>query len=84
VSNYLSYWNIHFNLKIDNFIHIKIKSPYIIMYSIIEICKKGYKVRYASNDLEQIHKKYKILNHNINNKLYIVDDTNNKLISYKY
>lgn len=54
------------------------------MYSIIEICKKGYKVRYASNDLEQIHKKYKILNHNINNKLYIVDDTNNKLISYKY
>jgi len=58
------------------------------MYSIIEICEKGCKVRYASNDLEEIYKKYTILNsiyikYN-KNKLHIFDDINNKTISLEY
>ena len=43
---------------------------------------KGYKVRYASNNLEEIYKNYDILITISPNKLYIFDDVNNKFISY--
>ena len=31
------------------------------MYSIIQLCDKAYKVRYVSNNLEEIYKNYEIL-----------------------
>ena len=31
------------------------------MYLIVQLCEKGYKVRYASNNLEEIYKNYDIL-----------------------
>ena len=52
------------------------------MYSIVQLCEKGYKVRYASNNLEEIYKNYDILIKISPNKLHIFDDVNNKFISY--
>lgn len=54
------------------------------MYSIVQICEKGYKVRYASNNLEEIYKNYNKLITISPNKLYIFDDVNNKFISYPF
>ena len=52
------------------------------MYSIIQIYDKGYKVRYISNNMEEIQKKYEILNINIKkydnkNKIFIIDNNFN-------
>ena len=49
------------------------------MYAIIQLYDKGYKVRYASNNLEEIYKKYEVLNSinikcNEKNTLRIVND----------
>ena len=52
------------------------------MYLIVQLCENGYKVRYASNDLEEIYKNYDILIKISPNKLHIFDDVNNKFISY--
>ena len=52
------------------------------MYLIVQLCEKGYKVRYASNNLEEIYKNYDILIKISPNKLNIFDDVNNKFISY--
>jgi len=53
------------------------------MYSIIQLCNKGYKVRYATNNLEEIYKNYEILDSiNGKNTLLIVDNTKNEFISF--
>jgi len=52
------------------------------MYLIIQFYEKVYKVRYASNNLEEIYKNYDILIKISPNKLRIFDDVNNKFISY--
>ena len=53
------------------------------MYSIIQLCNKGYKVRYATNNLEEIYKNYEILDSiNEKNTLLIVDNTKNEFISF--
>lgn len=54
------------------------------MYSIVELCEKGYKVRYASNNLEEIYKIYDKLITISANKLHIFDDVNNKFITYPF
>jgi len=54
------------------------------MYSIVELYEKGYKVRYASNNLKEIYKIYNKLTTISQNKLYIFDDVNNKYISYPF
>ena len=54
------------------------------MYSIIQLCEKGYKVRYASNNLEEIYKVYNKLITISPNKLLIYDDVNNNFISYPF
>ena len=57
------------------------------MYSIIQLCDKGYKVRYASNNLEEIYKNYEVLDSidkcNEKNKLLIVDNIKNQFISFE-
>ena len=52
------------------------------MYLIVQLYEKRYKVRYASNNLEEIYKNYDILITISSNKIYIFDDVNNKFISY--
>ena len=53
------------------------------MYSIIQLCDKGYKVRYASNNLEEIYKNYEILDSiDEKNTLRIVDNIKNQFISF--
>ena len=52
------------------------------MYLIIQFYEKVYKVRYASNNLEEIYKNYDILIKISPNKLRIFDDVNNKFRSY--
>ena len=52
------------------------------MYLIVQLYEKGYKVRYASNNLEKMYKNYDILIKISPNKLHIFDDVNNKFISY--
>ena len=52
------------------------------MYSIVQLYEKGYKVRYASNNLEEIYKNYNKLTTIYPNKLHIFDDVNNNFISY--
>ena len=51
------------------------------MYSIIQVCKHGIKVRYVSDNLDSINEKYTVLN-NLDNvdKLYIYDNLNNKYV----
>ena len=51
------------------------------MYSIIQVCKHGIKVRYVSDNLDSINEKYTVLN-NLDNvdKLYIYDNLNNKCV----
>ena len=54
------------------------------MYSIVQLCEKGYKVRYASNNLEEIYKNYNKLITISPNKLHIFDDVNNNFILYPF
>jgi len=52
------------------------------MYSIVQLCEKGYKIRYASNNLEEIYKIYNKLTTISPNKLHIFDDINNNFITF--
>lgn len=51
------------------------------MYSIIQVCEHGIKVRYVSDNLDSINEKYTVLN-NLDNvdKLYIYDNLNNEYV----
>ena len=53
------------------------------MYSIIHLYDNGYKVRYASNNINDIYEKYQKLNSIItdNNKMIIFDNEKNNHIS---
>lgn len=55
------------------------------MYSIREIYDNGYKLRYASHNLEEINEIYVKLKTIIknNNKLIIFDEINNEILSKK-
>ena len=54
------------------------------MYSIIQVYEHGIKIRYASDNLDSINKKYNVLN-NLDNvdKLYIYDNLNNKYVEFE-
>tara|TARA_Y100000768_G_C23990603_1_gene692344 strand:+ start:530 stop:721 length:192 start_codon:yes stop_codon:yes gene_type:complete len=53
------------------------------MYSILQLYDKGYKVRYTSDNLEEINEKYQQFKSIImdSNKIIIFDEKNNELIS---
>ena len=55
------------------------------MYSILHIVKDGYKLRFASNDIHDIHDKYRLLISTVKlhpDKLLIYDNQNNKYIQF--